>query len=99
MSTLMVIVLIVGYLGFVGFVLALLTVAKRSGEAAERHARASATRREQSQEPQGAGRDAELTAADAQFLERLSRRAEREFQSRRFMRDRTSVRKVAPPDR
>src|SRR3954454_2199137 len=36
MSAMSIVVLIAGYLGFVGFVLALLTTAKRSGEAAER---------------------------------------------------------------
>ncbi len=45
MSAMTIVGLIAGYLGVVGFGLALLTVAKRSDEAAERQARAVATRR------------------------------------------------------
>jgi hypothetical protein len=97
MSTMTIVVLIGGYLGFVGFVLALMTVAKRSDEAAERHARAIAPRRDQLRHPQGAGRDAEF--ADAEFLERLDRRAAREFESRRFVRDRNPATKRAPRGR
>src|SRR5215213_8456290 len=62
MSAMTIVVLIAGYLGFVGFVLALLTTAKRSGEAAERQGRAVATSREALRRPQGVIRDAGFDA-------------------------------------
>jgi hypothetical protein len=71
MSAMTIVGLIAGYLGFVGFGLALLTVAKRSDEAAERQARAVATRRRPLRRPQGAVRDAGLSPDDAEFFEGL----------------------------
>jgi hypothetical protein len=98
MSAITIVGLIAGYLGLVGFALALLTVAKRSDEAAERQARAVATQREPLRRPQGAVRDAGLSPDDAEFLEGLDRRAAREFERRRFVRHPTPVRKKAPRD-
>lgn len=98
MSAMTIVGLIAGYLGLVGFALALLTVAKRSDEAAERQARAVATRSGPLRRPQGAVRDAGLGPDDAEFLEGLDRRAAREFEPRRFVRQPTPVRKKAPRD-
>jgi hypothetical protein len=101
MSAITIVGLIAGYLGLVGFALALLTVAKRSDEAAERQARAVAAQREPLRRPQGAVRDAGLSPDDAEFLEfleGLDRRAAREFERRRFVRHPTPVRKKAPRD-
>jgi hypothetical protein len=98
MSAMTIVGLIAGYLGIVGFALALLTVAKRSDEAAERRARAVATRRGPLRRPQGAVRDAGLGPDDAEFLEGLDRRAAREFERRRFVCQPTPVRKQAPRD-
>jgi hypothetical protein len=97
MSAMTIVGLIAGYLGIVGFALALLTVAKRSDEAAERRARAVTTRRGPLR-PQGAVRDAGLGPDDAEFLEGLDRRAAREFERRRFVCQPTRVRKQAPRD-
>ena len=94
MSAIAIVVLIVGYLGFVAFMLALLTIARRSDEAAERQARAVAPQTEPLRRPHGAVRDAD----DDAFLEGLDRRTAREFESRRFVRDRTHVGKKAPRD-
>jgi hypothetical protein len=109
MSAMTIVGLIAGYLGLVGFALALLTVAKRSEEAAERHARAVATRRGPPRRPHGAVRDAGLGPDDADLLEGLrparpppaaprDQRAAREFERRRFVRQPTPVRKRAPRD-
>ena len=85
MSTTTVILLIAGiacYVGFVAFVLALLTVAGRSGEAAEQHARDLALRTE----PSGEVGDGEFTAGlTSNFLEGLAAR-EVEDVERRAMR-------------
>ena len=97
MSAITVVVLIAGYLGFVAFMLALLTIARRSDEAAERQARALAPQRERIRRPR-AVRDAGVDAADDAFLEGPDRRAAREFERRRFVRDRTPVRNKAPRD-
>jgi len=94
MSAMTIVVLIAGYLGFVGFVLALLTTAKRSGEAAERQRHAVATSREALRRPQGVIRDAGFDADAAEFLEGLGRRSAREFESRRLVSDRTPVGKA-----
>ena len=99
MSTMTVAVLIAGYLGLVGFVLALLTIAKRSDQATEHHARAVALAGEQLPPPEGVRGDAEFATDDAEFLTRLDRRATRDFERRRFARDRTSARSPAPRDR
>ena len=70
MSAMTIVVLITGYLGFVGFVLALLTIAKRSDEAAERHARAVAPGSEPLWRPEAPVRDDRFGADDVEFLAR-----------------------------
>lgn len=98
MSAMTIVGLIAGYLGLVGFVLALLTVAKRSEEAAERQRRAVATRRGPlRRRPQGAVRDAGLGPERRRAPRGLDRRAAREFE-RRVVRQPTPVRKKAPRD-
>jgi hypothetical protein len=98
MSAMTIVGLIAGYLGLVGFALALLTVAKRSEEAAERQGRAVATRRGPLRRPQGAVRDAGLGPERRRAPRGLDRRAAREFERRRFVRQPTPVRKKAPRD-
>ena len=98
MSAMTIVGLIAGYLGLVGFTLALLTVAKRSEEAAERQARAVASRREPPRRPQGAVRNAGFGPERRRVPRGLERRAAREFERRRFARQPTPIRKKAPRD-
>jgi hypothetical protein len=76
-ATTIVLLGIVGYVGVVWFVIALLTIASWSDEAAAQDAREVIARSERLWSQQGA----RFTAHDAEFLERLDRRAAREFES------------------